>query len=79
LKYKLKSVLKTVELDITPKVTSKIADLWAAYIHYKASGVKETTQLYHESFRRLFERLGDVQLPDAWAVKAALERITTVH
>ncbi|MBW4522561.1 MAG: DUF3596 domain-containing protein [Scytolyngbya sp. HA4215-MV1] len=78
-KYKPQSVLKTQQPDITPKVTPKLKDLWEAYTQYKASSLKPTTQLYHESFTRLFARLGDIPLLDALKVKAALEKVTTLH
>jgi integrase len=41
--------------------------------------LKETTRLYHESFDRLFEKLGDVAVEEPLKVKAGLEQITTVH
>ncbi|MBL1174135.1 Arm DNA-binding domain-containing protein [Pantanalinema sp. GBBB05] len=78
-KYTPRSVLKTAEPDITPRVTPKITDFWEAYIQYKASSVKETTRLYHQSFGKMFQKLGDVPLLDAIAVKTGLEKITTVH
>ncbi|BAB75202.1 MULTISPECIES: Arm DNA-binding domain-containing protein [Nostocaceae] len=77
-KYKPQSVLSTVEPDITPKFTPKITELWESYINYKSSSLKETTKGYHNSFTKLFQRLGNIPLPDALKVKAELERITTV-
>lgn len=78
-KYKPQSVLSTTVPDITPKATPTLTDLWLAYTQYKASSLKETTKGYHASFARLFQRIGDVALLDALAVKAALEKVTTVH
>jgi integrase len=54
-------------------------ELWQKYTSYKASQLKETTRLYHESFDRLFVKLGDVGVDEALKVKAGLEKITTLH
>jgi integrase len=54
-------------------------ELWQQYTAYKASQLKETTRLYHESFDRLFIKLGDVAVEEPLKVKAGLEQITTVH
>jgi len=77
LKYKPHSVLTTDSLDITPKITPTLQDLWKAYAEYKASSIKETTREYHASFTRLFDRLPSLTVVDALAVKAALEHETT--
>ena len=77
-KYKPQSVLSTAEPEITPKVTPKILELWEGYINYKSSSLKETTKGYHNSFTKLFQRLGDIPLLDALKVKAELKKITMV-
>lgn len=78
-KYKPQSVAKTTELKITPKATPKPIELWEAYTQYKASSLKETTKGYHISFLKLLQKIGDVSVLDALAVKAALEKVTTTH
>lgn len=78
-KYKPQSSIAAVSPDVTPNPTPKIGELWEAYTQYKASSLKETTKGYHTSFARLFQRVDDVSLLDAIAVKAALEKITTVY
>ncbi|WP_322746150.1 Arm DNA-binding domain-containing protein [Nostoc sp. LEGE 06077] len=54
-KYKPQSVISIAEPEIPPKVT----ELWEGYINYKSSSLKETTKGYHNSFTKLFQRLGD--------------------
>lgn len=78
-KYKPQLVAKTAAHKITPKATSKPAELWEAYTQYKASSLKETTKGYHISFLKLLQKIGDVSVLDALAVKAALEKVTTTH
>lgn len=78
-KYKPQSAFSTAEPETTPGVTPKIMELWESYLNYKSSTLKETTKGYHNSFTKLFERLGDIALLDAVKVKAELEKITTVY
>ncbi|HIK04968.1 MAG TPA: DUF3596 domain-containing protein [Trichormus sp. M33_DOE_039] len=77
-KYKPQSALRIAKPDITPKVIPKITELWESYRNYKSSSLKETTKAYHNSFTKLFQRLGDIPLLDALKVKAELEKLTTV-
>lgn len=77
-KYQPPSALKIAKPDITPKITPKITELWESYRNYKSSSLKETTKAYHNSFTKLFQRLGDIPLLDALKVKAELEKLTTV-
>jgi integrase len=65
--------------DITPRSTPTVQEIWEQYTTYKASSVKETTQLYYVSFAKLFEKVGAIDLVDALQVKASLEQVTTVH
>ncbi|BAY12997.1 phage integrase [Calothrix sp. NIES-2098] len=79
-KYKPESALTLLTPEITPQIgPPKITEIWQGYIAYKSSSLKETTKGYHNSFTKLFELLGDIQLLDAVKVKASLEKITTVH
>lgn len=74
-----KAATKELVQEITPKPTLTLLELWSQYTSYKASSVKETTQLYYESFERLFEKVGDAPLMNALCVKEKLEMVTTVH
>jgi integrase len=78
-KYKPHSAFTTDSPDITPKITPTLQELWKAYTEYRASSVKETTQQYHASFTRLFDRLTELVVLDALAVKAELEQKTTLY
>lgn len=79
-KYKFQSAIAAPsDSGITPSVTPSAREMWEAYAQYKAPGLKETTRLYHASFVKLLERLGDTSVLDALTVKAGLEKITTVH
>ncbi|PZU97157.1 MAG: hypothetical protein DCF32_20895 [Leptolyngbya sp.] len=55
-----KAATKELVEEITPKPPPTLLELWSQYTSYKASSVKETTQLYYESFEKLFEKVGAV-------------------
>jgi integrase len=74
-----KAATKELTDETTPKPTPTLLELWNQYTSYRASGVKETTQLYYESFEKLFEKVGAVPLMNALRVKEGLEKVTTVH
>lgn len=78
-KYKPKTVLKTQEPDITPKITPTAAELWQQYREYKASSLKETTQRHHEALARILDKTPAIPVTDALKVKAELEKVTTIH
>jgi integrase len=85
-KYRPEPLLTAVTPILTPinpavpqVRTLTPTELWQQYTNYKASQLKETTRLYHESFDRLFVKLGDVGVDEALKVKAGLEKITTLH
>lgn len=74
-----KAATKELVEEITLKPTPTLLELWNQYTSYRASSVKETTQLYYESFEKLFEKVGAVPLMNALRVKEGLEKVTTVH
>ncbi len=72
-------ILTPISQPVPQVRTLTPTELWQQYTAYKASQLKETTRLYHESFDRLFAKLGDVGVDEALKVKAGLEKITTLH
>ncbi|BAU44447.1 Arm DNA-binding domain-containing protein [Leptolyngbya sp. O-77] len=78
-KYKPQAALSTVTPDITPKPIPGASDLWRQYREYKAASLKATTKGYHEALARILEKIPSYPVSDALAIKAELEKVTTVH
>jgi integrase len=64
--------------DSEPTISSlSLLELWAQYFGDKRSGLKPKTVEKYNQFTRLFEKVGDLPLDDALAIKQKLEQVTT--
>ncbi|HAZ49303.1 MAG TPA: integrase [Cyanobacteria bacterium UBA11369] len=77
-KYKIGVSLATIEpvTPITPMPT--VLEIWKGYFESKRSQLKPKTVEKYENFTRLFAKIGNLPIDDAIAVKAGLQKITTV-
>jgi hypothetical protein len=78
-KYKPKRSQQLPKEIITPIVTPTASDLWRQYREYKASSLKESTQLHHEALARILDKTPAIPITDALSVKVELEKVTTVY
>jgi integrase len=72
-------IVLPLEVDDSEATISSLSllELWAQYFGDKRSGLKPKTVEKYNQFTRLFQKVGDLPLDDALAIKQKLEQITT--